>query len=157
LIQEMVDKGDITKEDVTAGIHCMHPNFLEQQFQQSRANLGLETIDLMYLHNAFEQQAASLSSTEVFMDKLRDAFEFYEGKRQQKQLQYYGMATWLCFRAKPEEDKIYLNLQKCIQIAEEVGGRDTHGFKFIQVPMGVAMPEAFTEKWQEYVPETATS
>jgi hypothetical protein len=31
-----------------------------------------------------------------------------------------------------------------------VGGKDKHGFKFIQVPMGVAMPEAFSEKWQEY-------
>ena len=60
------------------------------------------------------------------------------------------MATWLCFRAKPEEEKIYLNLQKCIEIAEQIGGKDSHGFKFIQVPMGVAMPEAFTEKWQEF-------
>ncbi len=74
-------------------------------------------------------------------------FEFYEKKRQDGHLQYYGMATWLCFRAKPEEDKIYLNLQKCIELAESIGGKDKHGFKFIQVPMGVAMPEAFTEKW----------
>jgi hypothetical protein len=84
------------------------------------------------------------------MDKLKKSFEFYEKKIQDKQLSYYGMATWLCFRAKPEEEKIYLNLQKCVDLAEEVGGKDKHGFKFIQVPMGVAMPEAFSEKWQEY-------
>lgn len=44
------------------------------------------------------------------MDKLKLAFEFLETKRQEGQLSYYGMATWLCFRAKPEEEKIYLNL-----------------------------------------------
>ena len=32
----------------------MHPKYLEQQFELSRKNLGLETIDLMYLHNAYE-------------------------------------------------------------------------------------------------------
>lgn len=77
-------------------------------------------------------------------------FEFYETKIQSDELKYYGMATWLCFRAKPDEEKIYLNLQKCIELAEEIGGKEKHGFRFIQVPMGVAMPEAFTEKWQEY-------
>jgi hypothetical protein len=35
-------------------------------------------------------------------------------------------------------------------VAEEIGGKDSHGFRYIQVPMGIAMPEAFTEQWQEY-------
>ena len=66
------------------------------------------------------------------------------------------MATWLCFRAKPEEDKIYLNLQKCIQLAESVCGKN-HGFRFVQAPMSTLMPEAFAEIWQEYVePKAAT-
>lgn len=67
------------------------------------------------------------------------------------------MATWLCFRAKPEEEKIYLSLQKCVEVAESIGGKDKHGFRFIQVPMGVAMPEAFTEPWQEYVADGAAT
>jgi hypothetical protein len=65
------------------------------------------------------------------LDRLSKAFEFYESKRQEQVLQYYGMATWLCFRAKPEEDKIYLPLQKAVEVAEKIGGKDTHGFKFI--------------------------
>jgi hypothetical protein len=43
------------------------------------------------------------------MDKLAKAFEFYESKRESGDIQYYGMATWLCFRAKLEEENIYLN------------------------------------------------
>ena len=60
------------------------------------------------------------------------------------------MATWLCFRAKEEETNIYLSLQKCIELAEKIGGKDSHGFRFVQVPMSVMMPEAFVEKWQEF-------
>lgn len=92
------------------------------------------------------------------MDKLAKVFEFYESKRMAGDIQYYGMATWLCFRAKQEEEGIYLNLQKCIELAESIGGKDQHGFRFIQVPMSVLMPEAFIEKWQEFVqPDTAAS
>ena len=78
------------------------------------------------------------------------AFEFYESKRQSGDIQFYGMATWLCFRAKEEEDNIYLSLQKCIELAEKVGGKDSHGFRFVQVPMSVMMSDAFLEKWQEF-------
>ena len=31
-----------------------------------------------------------------------------------------------------------------------MGGKDSHGFRFIQVPMSVMMSEAFIEKWQEF-------
>jgi hypothetical protein len=90
------------------------------------------------------------------MDKLARAFEFYEGKREVGELQYYGMATWLCFRAPPEEDKIYLNLQKCVELAESVCGKH-NGFRFVEVPMSTPMPEAFVEPWQEFVqPGAAT-
>ncbi len=67
----------------------------------------------MYLHNSFEQQSHFDSSEEggqKYMDKLAKAFEFYESKRTSGDIQYYGMATWLCFRAKLEEEGIYLNL-----------------------------------------------
>ena len=80
------------------------------------------------------------------MDKLRKAFEFMEQARADNKIKNYGMATWLCFRAKPEEDKIHLNLQKVHQVATEIGG-EAHGFRFVQVPLGVMMSEAIVEKW----------
>ena len=64
----------------------------------------------MYLHNAFESWSHFTTDTDAFYDKLAKAFEFYESKRQTEDIQYYGMASWLCFRAKPDEEKIYLNL-----------------------------------------------
>mmetsp|Transcript_16556 Transcript_16556/g.28162 ORF Transcript_16556/g.28162 Transcript_16556/m.28162 type:complete len:326 (+) Transcript_16556:177-1154(+) len=132
LTQELIEEGLITREDVAAEIHCMHPRFLEHQLEASKRNLGLQTIDLMYLHNAYESQANFLGDDQVFMDKLARAFEFYEGKRDSGDIQYYGMATWLCFRAKEEEEKIYLNLQKVVELAEKIGGsKNMHGLRFI--------------------------
>ena len=89
----------------------------------------------MYIHNSFEQQSHFSNELEQdgqsYMDKLARVFEFYESKREAGDIQFYGMATWLCFRAKLEEEGIYLNLQKCVELAESIGGRDSHGFRFI--------------------------
>jgi hypothetical protein len=54
----------------------------------------------------------------------------------------------LCFRAKPDEKDIYLQLQEVVELAKKVGG-PKHNFKYIQVPTNLAMPESFAEKWQE--------
>jgi hypothetical protein len=70
----------------------------------------------MYLQNSYESQAHFVSD-DVYFDKLAKAFEFYEKKRTTKDIQYYGMSTWLCFRAKPEEEKIYLNFIRCLELA----------------------------------------
>jgi aryl-alcohol dehydrogenase-like predicted oxidoreductase len=55
LIDTMIEEGKITEKDVAGGIHCMHPNFLANQLEASRKNLGLNTIDLVYLQNSYEQ------------------------------------------------------------------------------------------------------
>ena len=154
LVDELVEQGLITKEDVAAQIHCMHPAYLAHQLEATKQNLGLETIDLMYLHNAFESQSHVVKDLDHFYDRLAKAFEFYETAREAGSIQYYGMATWLCFRAKQEEEKIYLNLQKTIEVAERVAG-PSHGFKFVQVPISVMMPEALVEPWQDFEPPVA--
>ena len=47
----LIKPGIITPEDIVGGGHCMTPKFLRHQFEQSRRNLGVETIDVYYLHN----------------------------------------------------------------------------------------------------------
>jgi len=50
-----------------------------------------------------------------------------ESKRAEGKIKEYGLASYLCFRAKNTEDKLYLNLQKVVELAENVGGK-SHGF-----------------------------
>jgi aryl-alcohol dehydrogenase-like predicted oxidoreductase len=148
-VEDLIKEGDMNKSDVIKeNIHCIHPKFLETQLEQSLNNMNLETLDLYYLHNAYEMQGPN-NTDNVVMDRLAAAFEFLEQSVQNGKIKNYGLATWLCFRAKSSEEKIYLNLQKVVELAEKVGGKN-HNFKYIQVPVNVMMPEAFIEPWQDF-------
>lgn len=59
-IEKLVSTGLVKKEDIVLDCHCMHPAFLEQQLQSSLRHLGLETVDLMYIHNPAESQLPHL-------------------------------------------------------------------------------------------------
>ncbi len=50
--------------------------YLEDQLGRSLKNLGLECIDLLYLHNAVEGQIKDISRDQ-FLKNLELVFEFY--------------------------------------------------------------------------------
>lgn len=124
----------------------MHPAFLEDQLDRSLNNLNLETLDLLYLHNAAESQLP-LIHEEKFFERLTSSFEFFEKKRSENKIKNYGLATWISFRAPHTEKDLHVSLERVVKIAEQVGGKD-HGFKYVQLPINLMMPEAFVQKWQ---------
>lgn len=138
-----LDTGLVQESDIVNGLHCMAPGYLRDQLDQSLKNLGLETLDLIYLHNAAESQLAEVGETE-FMRRLRAAFEVFEEARTRGKIKAYGMATWDCFRVSQDDASnahSWLSLEACEAVAREVGG-DNHGFRFIQVPFNLAFNEA---------------
>src|ERR1700687_3586082 len=142
----LVKTGVIKSGDISSGYHCMTIPYLQDQLNRSLKNLGLDCIDLMYIHNAAEGQLQDISKKE-FMKNLKDVFEFYEKQRKNKVIRYYGMATWECFRV-PKEHPQYLSLYDIVKISNEVGGAD-NGFKFIQLPYNMYLDQALTLKSQE--------
>jgi len=79
-VQNLVEENKISIEDVIFDdkkrpVHCIHPEYLNEQLNISLKNLNLETIDIMYLHNVVESQGAILPP-EVFNARLGKAFEF---------------------------------------------------------------------------------
>lgn len=143
--REYTKPGTIGPDDISSGYHCMKVSYLEDQLGRSLKNLGLECLDLMYLHNAVEGQIQDMSM-EQFMKNLADVFEMYEQKRREGKIRFYGMATWECFRVKQDNPQ-YLSLQDVVQIARRVGG-DSHGFRFIQLPYNLYYDQAFMLKNQ---------
>ena len=119
--------------------------YLNDQLERSLKNLGVECIDLLYLHNAVEGQINDISK-EQFLKNLRLVFELYEKKRREGKIKFYGMATWECFRVTNDSPQ-YLSLQDTVRIAEEVGGKD-HGFRFIQLPFNMHYDQALLKKNQ---------
>ena len=123
-------------DEIEGGMHCMTPGFLADQLDRSRANLQLDIVDVFYLHNP-ETQLRYVGA-EVFYRRIHRAFEALEGLADKGRIGRYGAATWTGFR---EPDQ--LSLERMVEIARQVGG-ERHRFRFIQLPLNVAMPEAFT-------------
>ncbi len=140
----------MTEAETCGRLHCLHPKFLAFQLDQSRRNLGLDTVDLLYIHNPYEMHGP-LATAEVFMDRLKKAFEFCEQAVRDGKVRNYGLASFLCFRSPQNEEQIHLSLQRVVHLAESVGGKQTHHFRFIQAPLNMAMPEAMLEPWQSLV------
>ena len=129
-----------TLAESVGGMHCMHPDFIEDQVERSRRNLGLETLDVFYLHNP-ETQLRFVSPSE-FDDRIHRAFIRLEKLVANRQLMFYGAATWSGFRLKPGKPEA-LDLKRLLAIAASAAGEDHH-FRYIQLPVNLAMPEAFT-------------
>jgi aryl-alcohol dehydrogenase-like predicted oxidoreductase len=137
--ETFVKTGIATFDDLIGGSHCMTPKYLQSQLEQSLANMGIETVDVYYIHNP-ESQLSEVDKY-TFEAKLAKAFEALEEHRAAGKLQFYGVATWNGFRGQPAE-RGYHSLERMVAIAKQVGG-DTHGFKFIQLPYNLALPEAY--------------
>jgi aryl-alcohol dehydrogenase-like predicted oxidoreductase len=132
--------GVVRPGDVVAGAHCMTPRYLDDQIERSRANLGLQTIDVYYVHNP-EQQLEEIDRPS-FTRRMRDAFATLERAARDGRIAWYGTATWNGYR-QPAGARDHLSLEALVGVAREVGG-DGHHFKVIQVPYNLAMTEAFT-------------
>ena len=139
LVPDALGKGVITARDVVGGMHSMAPAFLADQLGRSRQNLGIETIDVFYLHNP-ETQLSYVGQDE-FYSRIHQAFIFLEEAVEQGGIQFYGAATWEGFRRPPESPE-RLSLSRLADIARKAGGGGHH-FRFIQLPVNLAMPEAF--------------
>lgn len=142
--ERFVRTGTVQPGDLVDGSHCIKPKWLNAMIDLSRANLGLETLDIYYLHNP-ESQLAELDKTE-FRRRLEQAFELLEHKAADGVIGCYGAATWNGFRIESAE-RAYLSLAEMIEAAERVGGHNHH-FRMIQLPYNLAMTEAFTARNQ---------
>jgi aryl-alcohol dehydrogenase-like predicted oxidoreductase len=127
-------------EDFAGGSHCMTPAYLQNQLEQSLRNMNLACVDVYYIHNP-ESQLAEVSEAGFYL-RLRAAFATLEKARAAGQMKFYGVATWNGFRV-PLGTTGYHSLERMVATAREVGG-ESHGFRFVQLPFNLAMPEALT-------------
>jgi aryl-alcohol dehydrogenase-like predicted oxidoreductase len=135
-----VRPGIASFDDIVGGCHCMTPAYLQHQLDQSLKNLGVDAVDVYYIHNP-ESQLGHVSETEFYY-RLQHAFERLEQNRSDGKLRYYGVATWNGFRTAPESGQHH-SLTRMVELAREAGG-EKHGFRFIQLPFNLAMPEGFS-------------
>jgi aryl-alcohol dehydrogenase-like predicted oxidoreductase len=138
--EEYIQKGVFTARDIAGGCHCMTPRYLENQLGRSLKNLGVDCIDVYYLHNP-ETQLGEVPRAE-FAKRVKESFAYLERAAAEGKIQYYGMATWNGFRQE-SKTKDAMQLGELAEIAREVAG-ERHRFRFVQLPFNLAMTEALT-------------
>lgn len=125
--------------------HCLAPDFLDAMIERSCENLGVETIDIYYLHNPETQRISN--THETFRRRMIDAFECLEAAVASGAIMAYGTATWTAYRSAPTTPD-YVSLTEMMDLAYQVAGDDNH-FRCVQMPYNLVMTEAFALQNQQ--------
>jgi aryl-alcohol dehydrogenase-like predicted oxidoreductase len=147
LNDEYVATGLIKTEELNRR-HAINPAFIAQQFELSRANLGLSAIDVYYLHNP--EELLHHVSRDEFMERLFAVFCVLEKQVADGRLGCYGLATWHGLRIPPEEQR-HLSVADVISVAAAAAkstGASTHHLHAIQLPFNVRDQEALKNPTQ---------
>lgn len=134
--EKFVRSGRCEWSDLAPGGHCLAPAFIREQIERSRTNLGLETIDVYFVHNPEDQMPNATS--EEFERRMRRAFEALEEATAQGWIGCYGVAAADGFYG---EGAGLHRLDNLLEWAREVAG-DDHQFKVIQLPLSVVRRDA---------------
>lgn len=142
VVNTFLRPGIIDAAEIVADCHCLAPSYMDHQFEASRANLGLERIDIYYVHNP-ETQLGAVDRKE-FLGRVEGAFQVLERKVAEGRLTMYGVATWDGLR-KPPEARDHLSLAEILEAARAAAravGSESHHFGAVQLPVNLAMAEA---------------
>jgi len=155
--KEYVDTGIVDPADLAHGSHCIAPDYVDDQLDRSLDNLGLDCVDLYYVHNPETQR--DVRSEAAVYDQLEATFTRLEERAAAGDLRHYGVATWEAFRVSPTHAH-YLSLAEVISraraAARAAGNAATH-FRAVQLPFNVHMADAFTAEAQESVEGTRSA
>lgn len=133
-----------TREEFVGGCHCLSPNFLKNQVDISRRNLGLDVIDIYFVHNPEIQ--LNVISKNIVYNRIKAAFRAMEECVQAGKISAYGVATWSAFRVN-QSGKQYVPLEELMNYAREAAG-ENHHFKVVQAPFNAKLQEAANQGTQ---------
>lgn len=147
-----IASGILASGDLVNGSHALTPAWLDHHLERSLENLGLETIDLYFLHNPEVQRTAV--EPEAYRERLRQAFTWCERQVVAGHIAAWGLATWQAFRVGPD-NRLHHDLEEMLALAREAGG-EGHHLTAVQLPLNLSMPEALTRRSQRRENGSAT-
>ena len=137
--QTLIKSGLAAKDEIIIDQHCLSPKYLRWSVEKSLENLGIETLDVLFLHNP-EVQLGYVDYMTLRI-RIADAFKLFEQLVEERKIRAYGVAAWNGFLYEDGHTE-YLSLKDIVSIAEEVGGPGHH-FKYVESPFNLAKPHAF--------------
>lgn len=130
--------------------HCIHPEFLRAQLDESLGRLGLERLDVLLLHNpeyfledAHARGVDSVLARQEFRGRLRAAFAHLEQEAAAGRIGWYGVSSngFVVDASQPA----FTSPTDVVACARAVGGED-HRLGVLQLPMNLLELGALTER-----------
>jgi len=133
--------------------HCIHPEFLKEQLQESLKRMSTPYADALLLHNpeyffkdpSLPKEMSLEEKRERFYDRIRIAFECMEEMVAQGLIKYYGISSNSFPYAHDHPE--FCSAEQCLNIAKSLSS--DHHFYVLQFPFNLIEPEAATELNQE--------
>ncbi len=122
--------------------HCIHPDWLKDQLTRSLDRLGLQTLDVLLLHNpeyfladAAKRGQGPLATTRNEFDRrLEAAFRHLETEVQNGRIAGYGVSSNTVANAPEARDTT--DFERMLAAARAAGG-DAHHFVALQLPLNL--------------------
>lgn len=152
LADTFVKPGIVEAGEIVHGHHVLSGRFVRHGLGLSLSNLGLDAIDVYFLHNPEEQLGQIPRPT--FLARLRDSIVALEEACTAGKIRIWGVATWDGLRQPPHAPD-HLSLETIAKLTHEVAG-DAHHFGAIELPYNLVMPQAVTRKTQRLDGEELT-
>ncbi len=116
--------------------HCLHPDFLKAQLDASLERLGLETLDVLLLHNPEYYLKSPGAEPVEYYRRIQAALEYLETERSAGRIQAYGISSNTF--GEPKESNEFTSLEVILEKAPP-------GFQVIQFPFNLLEPGAVFE------------
>ncbi|UCH65304.1 MAG: aldo/keto reductase [Ignavibacterium sp.] len=130
--------------------HCIHPEFLKVQIDNSLERLQLNKIDVYLLHNpeyflTYSNLASLEEKRDEYYKRIKEAFLHLETEVKNGRISYYGISS-NTFVETPEKNN-FNSLEKVYEIASGIS--DDNHFAVIQFPLNLIEKGAVTNKNQQ--------
>lgn len=132
--------------------HCIHPEFLKDQLDQSLSRLAIDTLDVFLLHNpeyylhwAVKHSVPIKKARGIFYRRIQNAFKYLETEIEKGRIRFYGISSNQF--PEPAGTDGFVSLETIWKLAEGISAN--HHFKVIQLPFNLLESGAVLEKNQE--------
>ena len=127
--------------------HCIHPEWLKDQLTRSLDRLGLETLDVLLLHNpeyfladASKRGQGPLAAVrDEFYARLEQAFRYLESEVAKGRIAYYGVSSNTA--VSPAQARDGTDLSRMLAAAR-AAAPNGHHFCALQVPLNLLESDA---------------
>ena len=125
-LSEVLEPNGIKKDDFVEyeGLYqTLNPRFYQIALDKSLDNLGLEYLDVHYMH--IPEISRLKLSIDEFYDKMYTLLNWYEEKEKEGKIRYYGLALEFMVE-EPNDTKWHFEIEEIKKMANEIAGGKSH-------------------------------